>query len=79
MKLDTGKSPKFVVSEGVSGMWHYHISAAEEPHLGQCGARTMRTEIPISDWMIPFGEHLPKRPTWCRECSAIFARDTSNG
>lgn len=66
-----------VVTEGISSMWHYHLSTADKRTRGLCGAQTMRTEIPLLDWKVPFGEHFPKRPTWCAKCSA--ALDAVNG
>ena len=56
------------VTEGVSGVWHYHLSEAHRVSRGLCGARTMATAIQLKDWKIPFGEHFPKRPTWCEKC-----------
>lgn len=57
-----------VVTEGISGVWHYHISEAHRTTRGICGAKTMHTSIPITEWKVPFGEHFPKKPTWCEAC-----------
>jgi hypothetical protein len=63
-----------VVTEGVSGMWHYHISETEKTlSRGLCGAKTMYTAIPLEHWKMQFGEHFPKRPTWCAECEKLNA------
>lgn len=62
-----------VVSEGIAGYWHYHISEPGKTTRGLCGAKTMHTSINIRDWRVPFGEHFPKRPTWCHECEAMRA------
>lgn len=59
------------VTEGISGMWHYHLSADETPHVGLCGARVMSTGIPVESWGMAFGEHFPKKPTWCAECERL--------
>jgi hypothetical protein len=56
------------ISEGISGVWHYHLSPKGKATRGLCGARTMHTSIPLTGWKEPFGEHFPKRPTWCEEC-----------
>lgn len=60
-----------VVSEGVSGVWHYHLSRDDRKTRGLCGAHTMPTAIPLDAWRMPFGEHFPKRPTWCENCEAL--------
>lgn len=59
------------VVEGVSGLWHYHIAESETNARALCGARTMSSGIRIEDWAKPFGEHFPKRPTWCQLCAHL--------
>jgi hypothetical protein len=56
-------------------MWHYHLSDPDKTTRGLCGAKTMRTAMPLSDWKVPFGEHFPKRPTWCATCDAKKEND----
>ena len=56
------------VTEGVSGLWHYHLSEAHRTSQSLCGAPTMETSIPLQGWKVPFGEHFSKRPTWCEKC-----------
>lgn len=58
------------IVEGVSGLWHYHLAKSGTNATALCGARTMGTNIKIEEWALPFGEHFPKRPTWCHECEA---------
>ena len=58
------------VTEGVSGLWHYHLSLPTSKTRGLCGALVMGTSIPRDDWRKPFGDHFPKRPTWCEKCDA---------
>jgi hypothetical protein len=55
------------IVEGISGLWHYHITNDSDARA-MCGAWTMSTSIPLSRWRVPFGAHFPKRPTWCQEC-----------
>ena len=62
-----------VVTEGISGLWRYHLSPDGDPSFGLCGARTMASSIAVEDWGVPFGEHFPKRPTWCAICADIRA------
>ena len=57
------------IVEGIAGMWSYHIST-DVPYRALCGAQTMNTSIPIERWESVFGEHFPKRPTWCSECAS---------
>lgn len=59
------------VTEGILGYWHYHLSTDDSPYIALCGAKVMGTEIQLKDWGVPFGEHFPKRPTWCKECVAL--------
>ena len=56
------------VTEGVSGVWHYHLSEAHRESRALCGAQVMATSIPLQGWKLPFGEHFPKRPTWREKC-----------
>lgn len=62
---------KLVITEGVSGLWHYHLSDEEKKTRGLCGAQTMHTAMRLADWKVPFGEHFPKRPTWCAACDRL--------
>lgn len=62
-----------IVTEGVEGFYRYHLSS-DAPHefvRGLCGARTMRTSIPVASWGIPFGEHLVPRPKFCEKCAEL--------
>lgn len=71
-KLAIPLEPEFLVTEGISGLWHYHISTHEQRSQGLagCGARVMSTEgMGLADWGKPFGAHLPKRPTFCSHCA----------
>jgi hypothetical protein len=61
-------SAELKITEGVSGMHHYHLSTEQSPYRGLCGAQVMGTAMPLERWRVPFGEHFPKRPTWCEKC-----------
>ena len=61
------------VTEGISGVWHYHLSEAHRESRAICGAQTMGTSIPLEGWRVPFGEHFPKKPTWCEKCDIAAA------
>lgn len=59
------------VTEGISGLWHYHL-ARDGKFTALCSARVMDTSIPLKDWNIQnWGEHLPKRPTFCKRCDLL--------
>lgn len=64
---------KFVVTEGVSGVYHYHLSpSAQYAYVkGLCGAPTMTTSIAVENWGFQGGEHLPKKYTYCETCERI--------
>lgn len=59
------------ITEGISGYWHYHLSRDSEPFTAICGAKVMGTEMPLTSWKVPFGEHFPKRPTFCKTCDEL--------
>jgi hypothetical protein len=67
------------VTEGVSGYNHYHLSDPSDPEqigLSLCGRPVMKSGIALADWKKPFGEHFPKKPTWCEACETA-ARERS--
>ena len=64
--------PERRIVEGISGLWHYHVAEHGTNAKALCGARTMSTEMKLADWGKPFGEHLPKRPTWCKTCAGML-------
>lgn len=53
-----------IVSEGIGGHFHYHISTKNGPTLAFCGAKTMHTAIPLTAWGVK--DHLPSK--WCKNC-----------
>lgn len=60
----------FVVTEGISGTWYYHLSPkAPKPQqrVSLCGATIMHTNIPSDAWGTV--THLNER--WCPKCKAI--------
>lgn len=66
--------PHYVIVEGVSGYWHYHLGKSDRYGKALCGADTMYTAMPLDNWKKKFGEHFPKRPSWCDTCEKIYAR-----
>lgn len=69
MSSEATDNTTFAITEGVSGLWHYHLSKPDTKHLSLCMRPTMPTRMKApADWKKPFGEHFPKRPTWCEIC-----------
>lgn len=68
-----------IVTEGISGVWHYHLSDPAKFTRALCGAQTMKTAIEAEDFGKPFGERLPKRPTWCAKCQELAATNSVAG
>jgi hypothetical protein len=65
-------SKELRITEGIAGYWHYHFSRADDtPTKSLCGKPVMYTSIPLDQWRVPFGEHFPKRPTWCDDCEQM--------
>lgn len=54
----------FVVTEGISGYYHYHLSKEHETTRSLCGVKVMPTCVPLTAW--GFVGHL--REHWCEKC-----------
>ena len=67
-----------IITEGISSVWHYHLSYDGKHTKALCGADTMSTAMTLDMWGMPFGEHFPKRPTWCRKCHEISMEKKEN-
>jgi hypothetical protein len=65
------------ITEGIAGLWHYHWSHDDAPTKALCGASVMATELPLTAWKVPFGEHFPKRPTYCEKCDVLRTKVVS--
>lgn len=57
------------VTEGISGVWFYHISVEGTNATALCGAKTMLTHIPMSAWGVR--GHLNEG--WCKACAEAAA------
>jgi len=53
------------ITEGVSGVYFYHLSEVGTNALSLCGARTMNTQIPVASWDVR--GHLNEK--WCVKCA----------
>ncbi len=61
--------PPFIMSEGISGMFYYHISDGETPQMSLCGKQTMATRIPLRCYGLV--THLGER--YCSTCRDMHA------
>lgn len=53
-------------SEGVAGMWHYHLRQPEYTRA-LCGATVMSSGRPLSQWrIVPPAYHIPE--SFCSAC-----------
>lgn len=59
------------VTEGIHGYWFYHLSEPGKHWKSLCGKSTMQTSMPLSHWGVPFGDHFPIKPRYCRECEKL--------
>ena len=53
------------ITEGIGGVWFYHLSLASTNATALCGARTMNTSIPLASWGVR--GHLNEG--WCEKCA----------
>jgi len=56
-----------VITEGVEGYWHYHLSHAEKTSKSLCGKTTMQTDMSMEQW----GSVGELRERYCGECMLI--------
>jgi hypothetical protein len=57
----------FVITEGIAGVWHYHISKKENPIVALCGAKVMHTYLSFDAWGVK--GHLNEQ--YCERCMAL--------
>lgn len=55
------------ITEGVAGVYSYHLSEVETNSRSLCGAQTMSTQIPIASWGVR--GHLNEK--WCVKCATM--------
>ncbi len=58
-------SEDLIVTEGISGVYHYHLSHASRFTRGLCGRQTMRTGLSLLQWG-GRSDHLHE--TYCKKC-----------
>lgn len=58
---------ELVVVEGVTGVYHYHLSTTGAESRALCGRPTMPSGTPLAYWgRTPKGHHIPE--SWCGKC-----------
>jgi hypothetical protein len=53
------------ITEGVGGVYFYHLSEVGTNARSLCGAQTMNTQIPVAAWGVR--GHLNEK--WCAKCA----------
>jgi hypothetical protein len=68
--------PGLLVTEGISGMWHYHLSDPTRKYTALCGKQVMHTSILVESWGLRSGglRHLE---SWCTECPRLARQQAS--
>lgn len=66
--VSVAQAQGLVVSEGVSSVWHYHLSTPERTSIGICGAWTMPTSIRLDTWGFK-PDHMPS--SYCHRCEVL--------
>lgn len=61
------KKLDLTVVEGVAGTFYYHLAPATKTSVGLCGAKTMKTFIPLAGW----GERTHLRERYCQTCERM--------
>lgn len=63
-----------ILLEGISGVWHYHVSSGGK---ALCGAqRVMGTHAPLSSWGTK-PTHMPT--SYCKECDRLYKKKACGG
>ena len=57
------------ITEGVGGVYMYHLSEVGTNARSLCGAHTMSTQIPMASWGVR--GHLNEK--WCAKCATTGA------
>lgn len=52
------------ITEGIGGVWFYHLSESNTNARALCGANTMSTSIPLTSW----GVRGHMKEGWCSDC-----------
>jgi len=59
---------KIVITEGIGGTWHYHLSYDGKTTRALCGEHVMQTNCSLDDW--GYVGHLNEK--YCEKCKKIY-------
>lgn len=62
--------PKFIITEGMLGTFHYHISNYNNKCISLCHRPVMGTNIKFNTWGIK--SHLHE--LYCKECEMLYKK-----
>jgi len=63
---------KYVITEGIESVWHYHISLKSKTTRSLCGKRSMVTNLPIKSWGV-VTDHIKER--YCSDCIKLMTEE----
>jgi hypothetical protein len=66
-KIKPLDKPNIVVTEGIGGTWHYHLSYDNKTSRSLCGEQVMPTNCSLNDW--GYIGHLKEK--YCEKCKDI--------
>jgi hypothetical protein len=73
MKIGVKKVQKkdvYIVTEGIEGYWHYHLSLKNEFTKSLCGISTMQCSLPYLSYKLGIKTHLNEK--YCQKCIEIM-------
>jgi hypothetical protein len=57
-----------LITEGIEGTWHYHLSTTDNKHKSLCGKPVMHSNLSMNDW--GFVSHLKEK--YCEKCMKTY-------
>ena len=60
-----------VVTEGIAGVWFYHLSHWKTYTTSLCGRDTMMSPVNLKNWG-KSGSNTPDK--WCKECEKLAGK-----
>lgn len=67
--LGVNTKPDMLVTQGISGMAHHHLSVASKPGQSLCGAAVMQTPVRLAEWGHARDQDHPGKATFCNFCA----------
>ena len=69
------KKPKFIVTEGLEGIWYYHISRKDDSTKSLCGENVMYSNMSLDEWNTE-PTHIPYK--FCKRCQELMEKEINN-